>query len=718
MSNTTTTNSEAVTAGIQAILDPRSIAFIGASDDVVKWGGVLLHLLQKFNYQGAIYPINPKASSIQGLPAYRSVRDIGRPIDLAVITIGVDGVEQAMRECAACGVRAAMVVTAQFAEAGPEGAAKQQRVLEVARKAGIAMIGPNCMGVLNAHQNLALLNSTALLDSFTSIPTGRIGVVSQSGAVVGAMIARAGHVGAGFSSCVSLGNQADLEICDFFDYLVDDPQTGVICLYMESANSVDRLFSIAQRARRAGKPVLITKAGRTPQGARAVASHTASMAGTYETFAARCRAAGVLLQTDALQMLLTAQALLAFPLPPAQGVALFSGSGGAGALGSDALGDYGLVPAELGAATRKALGEFFSESNLPLPYDMGAAVVGPGKGRADLMNASIEPIFADPAVGCCIYIMTPQSSMPDIARLFTELGRRHGKPAFVVNSASGITEKMRLALIELGAPFFPSLHEAMLTVRDLLWLREVEQRSPDAAPSSHAELPAALHDFLRRQPAGMLSEDDAKKMLALAGLDVAAGALAPDARSAVALAQDMGYPVVLKIVADGVTHKSDIGGVALDLADADAVRAAFERIERAASDLPGARFLGCLVQPMVKGEVELMIGSVYDEAFGPFLMLGAGGTLVELLKDTQLLPAPASVADIERALRSLRCFPLLDGYRGRQPADIGRLAEIAQRVSQLAAALGPRLPELDINPLAISGKRAVVLDARARWAAD
>lgn len=173
--------------------------------------------------------------------------------------------------------------------------------------------------------------------------------------------------------------------------------------------------------------------------------------------------------------------------------------------------------------------------------------------------------------------------------------------------------------------------------------------------------------------------------------------------------------MVLKIVADGVTHKSDMGGVALDLADADAVHAAFERIARAAAALPDARFLGCLVQPMVKGEAELMIGSVYDEAFGPFLMLGAGGTLVELLKDTQLLPAPASAADIERALRSLRCFPLLDGYRGRQPADIGRLVAIAQRVSELAAALGPRLPELDINPLAVSGDRAVVLDARARW---
>lgn len=704
-------NTEQTNTSINAILNPRSIAFIGASDNIDKWGGVLLHLAQKFRYAGAIFPINPKSDSIQGLPAFRSILDVPEPIDLAVITINAHSVEQAILECASHGVRAVMVVTAQFAETGAEGARMQARILEITRRAGIAMIGPNCMGVLNANQNLALLNSTALLESFTEIPRGRIGVVSQSGAIVGAMIARAGHVGAGFSSCVTLGNQADLEICDFFDYLVDDPDTDVICLYMESASSAERLFSIAQRARQAGKPVLITKAGRTQQGAQAVASHTASMAGTYDTFVSRCQDAGILVQTDPLQMLLTAQTILSFPPPPATGIAFFSASGGAGALASDALSDHGLHPAELSEATRTALAEFFTPSNQQLPYDMGTAVVGPAKSRPDLTQASMEPIFAEPAVGTCIYVMTPQWTMTEVARIFTQLGRKHGKPALVVNSASGITESMRLALLELGVPFFPSLHEALLTVRDLQWLHAYT--GPGKVETS--TLPPELLSYTSTLGPGLLHEDQAKKLLSLAGIDVAAGQLATTAEQAILLAEAIGYPVVLKIVAEGVTHKSDMGGVQLDLANAEAVRQAFADIRQAAAQQPAGTFIGCLVQPMLSGDAELMVGSLYDEQFGAFLMIGAGGTLVELMKDTKLLPAPASVEAIEKAIRGLQIFPLLNGYRGRKPANITAIAETAHRVSVVAAALGARMPELDINPLAISGDRSVALDARARW---
>ena len=223
-------------------------------------------------------------------------------------------------------------------------------------------------------------------------------------------------------------------------------------------------------------------------------------------------------------------------------------------------------------------------------------------------------------------------------------------------------------------------------------------------------------EFTQTLQDGMQDEDTSKRLLQLAGIDVAAGELAADADAAVRLAKELGYPVVLKIVAEGVTHKSDMGGVQLDLRNATAVRAAFARIRRAAEGVPGAVFQGCLVQPMIKAESELMLGTLHDPQFGPFLLVGAGGTLVELMKDTKLLPAPASPQAIERALRGLRCFPLLDGYRGREPADLDQLVTIAHRVSVLAATLGPRMPELDINPLAVRGARAVALDARMRWA--
>lgn len=697
--------------GIRAILRPRSVAFIGASNDRDKWGGVLLHLLSKFSYPGQIYPVNPKATDIQGLKCYPGILDVPRPVDLAVITIGVDAVEQAMRDCAAAGVRAVMVVTAQFAEAGGEGVLKQERVLAIARETGMAMLGPNCMGVMNAHEQLVLLNSTALLESVHTIPAGRIGVASQSGAVIGAMIARAAHIGAGFSSCVSLGNQADLEICDIFDYLVDDPATDVICLYVEGASSVERLFTIARRAHAAGKPVLVTKAGRTPQGVKAVASHTASLAGSYDAFVARCRDAGILVQTDALQMLLTAQALQSYPPLKTHAIALLSGSGGAGALAADALSDHGLVLAELSPATKAALAEFVTESNQQLPYDIGAVAVGPAKGRPDLYEAAMEPIILDPAVGAAIYVMTPQFSMADIARTCTELGRRHGKPFMVVNSASGITEAMRAELISLGVPFFPNLHEALVCVRDMVDISRRQLPPEPVAP----ELSEAVARVVSTLPEGLLSEDDTKRLLAAAGVPVAQGGLAYDADEAARLANALGYPVVLKVVAEGITHKSDMGGVKLDLADEHAVRQAFAQIKAASAQVQGARFIACSVQPMVGGEVELMIGSVHDADYGPLVMVGTGGTLVELLKDTQLLRAPTSAQAAERALRSLRMFPLLDGYRGRQPADLAVVARIVERVSALAAQLGPRLAELDINPIRIDGARAVAADARATW---
>jgi len=696
---------------IRFLLQPRSVAFIGASNDIDKWGGVLLHLLAKFRFAGHIHPVNPKAAEIQGLRCYPSIRDVPGPVDLAVITIGVDAVEQAMRDCAAAGVRAVMLVTAQFAESGGEGVARQARVLAIAREAGMALLGPNCMGVMNANEKLVLLNSTALLESVDTIPAGRIGVASQSGAVIGAMIARAAHIGAGFSSCVSLGNQADLEICDIFDYLVDDPATDVICLYMEGAASVERLFAIARRARAAGKPVLVTKAGRTPQGVKAVASHTASLAGAYDAFVARCRAVGMLVQTDALQMLLSAQALQSYPPLKTHAVALFSGSGGAGALAADALSDHGLALAELSPATRAALADFVTESNQQLPYDIGAVAVGPGKGRPDLYEAAMAPIVADPAVGVAIYVMTPQFSMAGIARTCTELGRRHGKPFMVVNSASGITEAMRQALIALGVPFFPNLHEALLSVKDMI---AASADTPPCAPTvpSVSEAVARVAATL---PTGVLSEADAKRLLAAAGIPVAQGELARDADQAARLATATGYPVVLKVVAEGITHKSDMGGVRLDLPDEAALRQAFAQIEAAARRIPDAGYVGCSVQAMVSGDVELMIGTMHDDHYGPLVLVGTGGTLVELLKDTRLLPAPTTAEAAEQALRSLRLFPLLDGYRGRQPADIGALALIVEKVSLLAAALGPRLAELDINPLRVQGARAIAVDARARW---
>lgn len=698
-------------AAVQCALNPRSVAVLGASDDLMKWGGSILALLRKFGFGGAVHPVNPRAETVQGLKAWPSVQAIGQPIDVAVIALPQERTEAAFEDCAAAGVKVILMVTSQFAESGAEGAALQDKLLAIARRAGMRIIGPNCMGYFHSHADMNLLNSQALMRNDRLIK-GEVALISQSGALAGAMLARAYDLGVGFSICVSLGNQADLEVCDFLDYAIDDAHSKVIALYVEGVKNGARFIDLLRRARAAGKAVLIVKAGRTALGQKAVQSHTASLAGEFRAFESQVRHAGAVLVDDFLELVAQAAAWTRLPAPSGPQVAVLSGSGGGGAVSSDLVGEAGLQAATLGAATVQKLLALMPESAAHLPFDLGAV---PGLARAtpEWMGQVLKTMLADPDVGAGLFLMTTMPGMAATAATVVDINRANPKPVAFVNAASSAGAEAGAKLKAEGLVNFANVKEALGYLRNRLTWENYESEAP--APDANAQ--AAIEKIVNEFKPGLVSEFDAKRLLAAAGIPVTRGELARSEDEAVQAAESIGYPVVMKLVSAQISHKSDVGGVVLNVTDAHAVRSHFRALQQAVQKVPGATFDGCLVQQQARADVEVLIGTNWDAQFGAMLMIGIGGTLVELLKDTALLPASAGPRAIRRAIEALRLFPLLDGYRGKPRANLDALVGVAQRFGQLATQLGERLPECEANPVMVAGDSLVVADARAVWRA-
>ncbi|HQD15387.1 MAG TPA: acetate--CoA ligase family protein [Ottowia sp.] len=696
-------------AAVQCALNPRSVAILGASDDLMKWGGSILALLRKFGFGGAVHPVNPRADAVQGIKAWPSVQAIGQPIDVAVIALPQERTEAAFEDCAAAGVKVILMVTSQFAESGAEGAALQDKLLAIARRAGMRIIGPNCMGYFNSHADMNLLNSQALMRN-ASLIKGEVALISQSGALAGAMLARAYDLGVGFSICVSLGNQADLEVCDFLDYAIDDARSKVIALYVEGVKDGARFVDLLRRARAAGKAVLIVKAGRTALGQQAVQSHTASLAGEFRAFESQVRHAGAVLVDDFLELVAQAAAWTRLPAPGGPQVAVLSGSGGGGAVSSDLVGEAGLQAATLGPATVRKLLPLMPEAAAHLPFDLGA-VPGPMRSTPQWLRQVLDTMLADPGVGAGLFLMTTMPEMAATAATVVDVNRENPKPVAFVNAASSAGAEAGAKLKAEGLVNFASVKEALGYLRNrLAWEHHENEAS---APDVKAQ--AAIEKIAGEFAPGLMSEFDTKRLLAAAGIPVTPGELVRSEDQAVHAAASIGWPVVMKLVSAQISHKSDVGGVVLNVGDADAVRQHFRALQQAVQRVPGASFDGCLVQQQARADVEVLIGTNWDAQFGAMLMIGIGGTLVELVKDTALLPANAGPRAIRRAIQALRLFPLLDGYRGKPRANLDALVDAARRFGQLAVQLGARLPECEANPVMIAGDSLVVADARAVW---
>lgn len=684
--------------GPERILHPRSVAVLGASDSKDKFGGRIMHFLVRHGFAGEIYPINLRRAEVVGRKAYPSIGDAPAPADVAILAVPPDALVPNVREAAAAGIGGCVIITTGFAEAGPQGIAWQAELVDIVRRTGMRIVGPNCMGLIVPHHRLALCSSV-VLDTDT-LRDGPIGLVSQSGALMVSIFDRASTDGIGFRHCVSLGNQADLELCDFIDHLVDDPGTEAICVYVEGFLDGARFRRAAAASRAAGKPLLVLKTGRTEAGVASARSHTASLAGAFDVFAAVCREEGVVLARDPDDMVRAAHFLIRHRTPRRGGVGILSSSGGGTGIASDRVSELGLRLAVLSPSTRAALGELLLPPQADNPIDLG----GRRKPEeVEIAGDAARIMFADPDVAYGLAILTSMPFFTTRTRLIGEAAQAADKPVMITLTPGAAAEAPRRALRDIGQFYFDRFEDALRVVGLV-----AEYDALRAAPTT----PAARPPGIPHAPgAGGI-----RAWLAAYGVPLAREAAAPTPDAAGDAAEHIGFPVVLKLVSPDIVHKSDVGAVRLDLASREAVvAAAYDMTAAASRAMPDARVEGFAVQATVRGEAEVIVGARRDPHFGAVVMVGLGGIAVEILKDVALAPAPVSPARARAMIDSLASAPLFRGARGRPPLDIDAIVDAMVRVSWLAADLGGRLVDLEVNPLIVerAGAGAVAVDARA-----
>ena len=696
---------------VERILHPRSVAVFGASDSKDKFGGRIMHFLVRHGFAGDILPINPRRDEVVGRRAYPTIAAAPAPPDVAILAVPGSSLVATVREAAAAGVGCCVIISTGFAEAGTEGAARQAELVAIARESGTRLVGPNCMGLIVPHHRLALCSSVVL--DTDRLPDGAIGLVSQSGALMVSIFDRAAADGIGFRYGVSLGNQVDLEICDFLDYMIAEPETAALCVYVEGLLDGMRFRRSLAAARAAGKPVLVVKTGRTQAGVKSARSHTASLAGAWEVFEAVCREEGAVLAQDPDDMVRAAHFLVRHRSPRRGGVSILSSSGGGCGIASDRVSELGVPLATLTAESRAQLGELLLPPQADNPVDLG----GRRKPEdVEIAGDVARILLNDPGTAYGLVILTSMPFYANRTRLIGQVALDADKPVMIALTPGAAADAPRRALREIGQFYFDRSEDAL---RVLALVAEYDARR--AAPVMQPERPDGLpKPGALVLPDNVLTESEVKALLAAYGVRVGEEILTkptPDAAAAVVGA--FPGPVVLKAVSRAIAHKSDVGAVRLGLNSAEEVRSAARAM---LTDLRGARLdhslEGFSVQPMIEGGAEVIVGARRDPHFGAVVMVGLGGIAVEILKDIALAPAPVSRARAAAMLRSLRAAPLLTGVRGRPPLDDVAVIDAVVRVSWLAADLGARLIDLEVNPLIVrpAGQGVVAVDGRATLA--
>lgn len=691
-----------VASALKTILDPRHVAVIGASSDSAKFGGRVMHFLVKHRYGGRISPVHPTATEVLGHRAYRDVRDAPGSIDVALLAVPATQLQASVAACGEAGVRCCVVLTADFAEAGEEGARRERELVMTARKHGMRMLGPNCLGFINPHADLALTSSVALAAG--PMPRGSIGLISQSGSLMASVISNAQDSGAGFSACVTVGNQADLEICDVIEYFVEDAATRAICIYVEGLKDGPRFLELADRCRAAGKPLLAVKAGRSDAGARLAQSHTASLAGSHAVWDAACREHGVCVLDDPEAMIACAHFLVTFGAPRADGVAAMSPSGGTIAVTADRLAAAGLLLAELSDETRARLSGLVPATRPLNPLDVGGLARDQGLPAAVAAQAAYA---ADPNVGVLFIVVATTPQLEDKVRAWGKAAIESRMPTAILFTPGTLVDGARKALRDIGCPYTNRMGDALRVIATAIQYGRMT-RAPARQPGPRMTLD--IEDVR----SGRLTESQAKSLVHRAGIAAPEERHARSENEAITASAGLGYPVVMKAVCRDLVHKSDVGAVKLDLRNADDVRSAWNEIARSIEQHGlQPRFEGCVVQHMVSGGVELMLGARYDACFGPVVLVGAGGIHVELFQDIRIALAPVHAEHARGLIEELRISALLHGARGQPGVDVDAAVAALVALGSLAASLRERLVELDINPLLVQNEGAVALDARA-----
>jgi len=708
-------NALATVVSLTPLFKPAAVAVVGASRDPSALGRRVLHAVASNGFRGAVYPINPNVSELEGLRCYPAVTDAPRGVDLAVICVPRPLVLQTIDQCAAAGVKAVVVITAGFAEAGEEGRGLQHQVVDKVRGYGMRLVGPNCMGIVNAGDDVRL-NA-----SFSPVmpPSGHLAMSSQSGALGLAILELATERSLGLSTFVSVGNKADVSGNDLLQYWEADAQTHVILLYLESFGNPRRFARLARRIARK-KPIVAVKAGRTRAGSRAAGSHTAALAASDTAVAALFRQSGVI-RADTIDEMFDIAALLdTQPLPPGRRVGIVSNAGGPGILAVDASEAVGLSVVPFTAETRQRLSEFLPpEASLGNPVDMVASA-GPAEYRR-----TVETALTADEVDALIVIYIPietsvAATTIDAIRDGIAAARRSGATAKPV-IACVMGNAARPAPLDVGDERVPAYAFPENAVRALA-------KAADYA-AWRSEPPGLLWSFedirveeartlcqsaLEKRGDGWLTAEETAAVLGAFGLPQAAGTIAHSADEAAALAHVLGFPVAAKLAARRIPHKTDAGVVRLNLDSEDAVRHAYADIAARGQALAPNEAEGVLIQAMITG-VETMIGVADDPLFGPLVAFGLGGIHVEVLGDVNFRGAPLTDRDADELLRGIRGRPLLEGYRGHAPADLEALREMLLRVSRLATDV-PEISELDLNPVIAlpPGHGCRIVDARIR----
>jgi len=698
------------TSGIEFFYHPRSIAIVGASTKSEKPGGRPVRALRKRGYAGKVYPINPSYEEVEGYKCYPSLLDVPGDVDMVIISLPAQSVLEALRDCAAKDVRAVVIFSAGFSEVGPEGIALQEKVRDLARANNIRILGPNSLGVINAANSATA--SFAFIADLEPVTPGTLAFVSQSGAFGAMMYAQATEAGVGCSSFTSVGNEAEAEFSDFVGHLLDAPETQVIGGYLEGARDGDRLRRVAEKALQLQKPMLILKVGRTGAGARAASSHTGSLAGDDQIYDAFFRQMGIV-RIESLPDL-TSFAILHRSGKEYRGrrVAILGGSGGQGVLLADRCERLGLSVPEITGATREkleqCLPDFASARN---PIDLTA------QGGRDISTwgKCLRALVEDPGIDVVLaQAFFREGTGMTVAKDLVEVCQSTSKPVVLMTHHRDDSEYVSncIALVEgAGIPILRDGLQAAEAVAKLCWYHEKAKRLGDATSPPPRILPGEGVDALIRSP-DRLSEFQCKRILNCYGIPITNEALATSEEAAVEQARELGYPVALKIQSGEILHKTEAGGIRLALESDQEVRAAYhEVIANSKRSSPDAAVQGVLVQEMLEDGVEVIIGTTRDPVFGHVIMFGLGGIFVEALRDVSFRVAPVTRRDAEEMVREIKGFRILQGMRGKPPADVDAIVEAILRVSQLVTDYPDDIEELDINPLVVFEEGAKAVDA-------
>jgi acyl-CoA synthetase (NDP forming) len=681
--------------------DPRSVAIIGASRDPKRGGHRILSNV-KTGFQGCIYPVNPQCAEIDGLKCYPSVLDISEPVDLAIVFVPARLVPGVVRECARHGVPGVIIESAGFAETGAAGKARQDELRQIVAETGIRLWGPNCMGLVDmVKRHVFSFVVGSIWDAQASV--GDVSLIVQSGFLsAGFVIDLMSHRGVGISKACSIGNKVDVDECDVLEFLLDDPHTKAIGLYLESVANGRRFMDLC---RRSPKPIVVLKGGKSTKGAEAAMSHTASLAGHGGVVSGALAQVGVVEAHDFAQMMDICRTLARFPEPPKaprRRVAIITGSGGAGIVSADFVDELGLELADLSGATRQALTRVYPEW-MPVanPVDLFPAIDLNGP---DAYRVAFEALCADPDVDAVLFHLFGLHAGNDWFAALADTIRKSGKPVigWLIGRRDVLEQAQRRAAEE-GIPVFRELYRATECLAAVL-KQPARGNGSAPEPSDGHDVAAEVKGMLT-QASGVLDEHLSKRILAAAGVPVVEERLVASGDEAGTAAVELGFPVVMKGLEPGKIHKTELGLVRLGISSR---REAADEYQSLMEAMNGTGSV--LIQRQVKAELELIVGMIRDSQFGPCVMLGLGGVMAEVFHDTVFAVAPLTRSDARRLIARLGAQQLLDGFRGAPAVDREALAQILVRVGQVGCACAS-VREIDINPILVSNGQPVAVDA-------